>query len=163
MAKAENSYVAGSATRELTITRIFDAARELVFKAWTEPEHMARWWGPKGFTNPVCEMDVRPGGALRIVMRAPHGVEHPMTGTFREVVVPERLVFLAVARDNKGNPLLESLTTVTFAEVGGRTEVTVHASAVGIAPIAPQMLAGMEAGWTQSLERLANLVAKVRN
>src|SRR5436309_7085220 len=73
------------ATRELTITRVFDAPRALVFKMWTEPAHMAQWWGPHGFTNPVCEMDVRAGGRLRIVMRAPDGVEYPMSGTFREI------------------------------------------------------------------------------
>ncbi len=130
-----------------------------MFQAWIDPKHMAQWWGPKGFTNPVCEMDVRPGGALRIVMRAPDGVEHPMTGTFSEIMKPERLVFTAVARDKEGNPLLEALTTVTFAEHGGKTKLTMQASAVGIAPIAPQMLEGMEAGWTQSLERLSDLVA----
>ena len=116
--------------------------------------------GPKGFTDPVCEMDARPGGALRIVMRAPDGVEHPMTGIFSEIVKPERLVFTAVARNKEGNPLLEALTTVTFAEQGSKTKLTVQASVVGIAPIAPQILEGMEAGWTQSLERLGELVAQ---
>jgi uncharacterized protein YndB with AHSA1/START domain len=147
---------------ELTITRVFDAPRELVFTMWTDPEHMAQWWGPQGFTNPVCEMDVRVGGAIRIHMRGPDGVVHPMTGTFREIVAPERLVFTAVAEDQAGNPLLEALTTVTFAERGGKTTLTVHARAVGLAPVAPQMLAGMDAGWTQSLERLAALVAGTR-
>lgn len=150
-----------SAQREVTITRTFDATRSLVFKLWTEPGHMAQWWGPKGFTNPVCELDARPGGTIRIHMRAPEGTVYPMSGTFREVVEPERLVFSAVAEDLEGNPLLEALTTVTFAEHGGKTTVTVHAKAVGIAPIAPQMLDGMEAGWTQSLERLAALLARL--
>jgi uncharacterized protein YndB with AHSA1/START domain len=104
-----------SAQREVTITPIFDATRSLVFKLWTEPEHMAQRWGPKGFTNPVCELDARPGGAIRIHMRAPDGTVHPMSGTFREVIEPERLVFSAVAEDLEGNPLLEALTTVTFA------------------------------------------------
>ena len=146
-------------TREVTITRVFDAPRSLVFKLWTDPKHMAQWWGPKGFTNPVCELDVRPGGAILIHMRGPDGVEYPMTGIFREIVEPKRLVFTAVAEDLQGNPLLEALTTVTFVEQGGKTKLTVHAKAVGLAPVAPQMLAGMEAGWTQSLERLAELVA----
>jgi uncharacterized protein YndB with AHSA1/START domain len=149
------------AQRELTLTRVFDAPRSLVFKLWTEPEHMAQWWGPKGFTNPVCELDARPGGAIRIHMRAPDGTLHPMSGTFREVVAPERLVFTAVAEDLEGHPLLEALTTVTFAAHGGKTTVTVHAKAVGIAPIAAQMLDGMQAGWTQSLERLAALLARL--
>jgi uncharacterized protein YndB with AHSA1/START domain len=149
-----------SAKREITITRVFDAPRELVFKAWTDPTQMAQGWGPQGFTNPVCELDVRRGGAIRIHMRAPDGVVHPMTGTFREIVAPERLAFTAVAEDHAGNPLLEAHTTVTFEEQGGKTKLTVHARAVGIAPIAAQMLEGMQAGWTQSLERLAELVAR---
>lgn len=149
-----------SATRELTITRIIDAPRALIFKMWTDPKHMAQWWGPRDFTNPVCELDARPDGAIRIHMRGPDGVVHPMTGTFREIVEPERLVFNAVAEDEAGNPLLEALTTITFAEHGGKTKLMVQASAVGIAPVAVQMLEGMEAGWTQSLERLAELVGK---
>ena len=140
--------------RTVVITRVFDAPRELVWKAWTDPRHVAQWWGPQGFTNPVCEMDVRPGGALRIVMRAPDGAEHPMRGVFREILEPERLVFTAVAEDENGSPLLEALTTVTFAEQGGKTKLNVHARAVGLAVVAERMLEGMQAGWTQSLERL---------
>ncbi len=159
MTTATNSTV--GERRELAITHILDAPREVVFKAWIDPKQMAKWWGPKGFTNPVCEMDVRPGGALRIVMRGPGRVEHPMTGVFCVIVEPERLVFTAVARDKQGNPLLESLTTVAFAKNRGKTKLTVEASAVGLAPVAPQMLDGMEAGWTQSLERLANHVSRI--
>jgi uncharacterized protein YndB with AHSA1/START domain len=151
---AAKSSSAALAERELVITRIFDAPRELVFKAWTDPKHVAQWWGPKGFTNPVCEMDVRPGGALRIVMRAPDGAEHPTKGVFREVVEPERLVFTNVAVDAQGNHLLEGLTTVTFAEQGGKTKLTVRTSAAGLVAEAAQMLAGMEEGWTQSQDRL---------
>ena len=146
-----------TAERSVTITRVLDAPRDLVFRLWTEREHMAQWWGPRGFTNPVCEMDVRVGGAIRIDMRAPDGTVYPMTGTFREITPPQRLVFEAVAEDHDGNALLRSLTTVTFAEEGGTTRLTVHAEAVGLSPFAPQMLAGMEAGWTQSLEKLAEL------
>lgn len=154
-----NNSSAKPAEREVLITRIIHAPRQLVWKAWTDPKHMAQWWGPHGFTNPVCELDVRPGGAIRIHMRGPDDVVYPMTGVFREIVEPERLVFTAVAEDLQGNPLLEALTTVTFAEQGGKTKLTVHAKAVGLAPVAQQMLAGMEAGWTQSLDRLAELVA----
>jgi uncharacterized protein YndB with AHSA1/START domain len=145
--------------RTVVITRVFDAPRELVWKAWTDPRHMAQWWGPHGFTNPVCELEVRPGGALRIVMRAPDGAEYPMKGVFREVIKPERLVFTAVAEDERGNALLEALTTVTFAEQDGKTKLTVHARAVGLVVAAGRMLEGMQAGWTQSLERLEAHVA----
>jgi uncharacterized protein YndB with AHSA1/START domain len=159
MMTATNSTV--GERRELVITQVLDAPREVVFKAWIDPKQMAKWWGPKGFTNPVCEMDVRPGGSLRIVMRGPGRVDHPMTGVFCVIVEPERLVFTAVARDKQDNPLLESLTTVAFAKHGGKTKLTVQASAVGLAPVAPRMLEGMEAGWTQSLERLANHVSRI--
>lgn len=146
------------AERELTLTRVFDAPRALVFKAWTEPQRLARWWGPKGFTNPVCEMDVRPGGAIRIVMRAPDGSEYPMTGVFREIVAPERLVFTNVAVDKAGKPLLEGLTTVSFAEAGGKTTLVLKTRAVAVVAEAARFLDGMEEGWTQSLERLGEAV-----
>jgi uncharacterized protein YndB with AHSA1/START domain len=145
--------------RELVMTRLFDAPRALVFQAWTDPKHLARWWGPKGFTNPVCELDLRPGGALRIVMRAPDGTEYPMTGMFREIVVPERLVFTNQAVDAQGKTLLEGLATVTFAEQDGQTKLTLHVKAVAVVAYAAAYLEGMEAGWTQSLERLAAFVS----
>ena len=145
---------------DLTFTRILNAPCELVFKAWTDPKQMAQWWGPRVFTNPVCEMDVRPGGALRIVMRAPDGVEYPMTGVFREVVEPERLSFTTVAEDQSGTPVLEGLVNAIFAEDGGKTKLTVHSGAVGLVPQAAAMLDGMQEGWSQSLERLAELLAK---
>jgi uncharacterized protein YndB with AHSA1/START domain len=145
--------------RELVITRIFDAPRSLVFKMWTDPTHMAQWWGPRGFTNPVCDMDVRPGGAIRIVMRGPGGVDYPMTGVFHEIVAPERLVLTTAVDDADGNRVLEAHNTVTFAEHGGKTTLTVRARIVKATAAAAPMLAGMEAGWGQSLERLAALVA----
>jgi uncharacterized protein YndB with AHSA1/START domain len=149
--------------REVTITRIFDAPRPLVFRMWTEPKHMAQWWGPAGFTNPVCELDVRVGGKLRILMRAPDGVDYPMTGVFREIVAPQRLVFVTTPEDAAGNALLEGVTTVRFVERDSKTEVTVQTRAVGFVELAARMLQGMDAGWTQSLERLATLLAKVES
>jgi uncharacterized protein YndB with AHSA1/START domain len=155
-----NAPVDAPAQREVTLTRVFDAPPQLVWKAWTEPRHMAQWWGPKGFTNPVCELDLRESGAIRIHMRGPNGAVYPMTGNFEEIVPLKRLVFTTVARDLDGNPLLEGKTTVTFEDVGGKTKLTIHSRAVGIAPVAPQMLAGMEMGWTQSLDKLAELVER---
>jgi uncharacterized protein YndB with AHSA1/START domain len=142
--------------REIVLTRVFDAPRELVFKAWTEPERLARWWGPDHFTNPVCQIDLRPGGAIWIVMRAPDGTDYPMSGTFHEVVVPERLVFVALPEDGQGNALIEAVTTVTFAEQAGKTLVTIHQKAVALmAAGAEAMQQGMDEGWSQSLDRLA--------
>ena len=141
-------------TREVTITRLVDAPRELVFRAWTDPKHLAQWWGPRGFTNPVCEVDLRVGGALRIVMRAPNGTEYPMRGVFREIVAPERLVFTNTPVDKDGNDIIDGLTTVTFAEEGGKTRLTLRTHARVLAPDAAWMLEGMEMGWTQSIDRL---------
>jgi len=147
-----------SADHEFVITRVFDAPREVVFKAWTDPQRLKRWWGPKGFTNPACEVDARPGGAIRIDMRAPDGVVYPMTGTFVEVVEPERLVFISAALDANGEPLFEVLNTVTFSEEGGKTKLTVHASVSKVKGEAAPHLAGMEKGWSMSLDRLAEEV-----
>jgi len=147
------------AHQELVIERILDAPRELVFKAWTEPESLRRWWGPKGFTNPVCEVDVRPGGAMRIHMRGPDGVVYPMTGVFHEIAAPERLVFSSSALDKNGDPLFEVLTTVTFSEHGGQTTLTLHASVEKATAEAARHLAGMDQGWSQSLDRLAHEVS----
>ena len=142
----------------LELTRVFDAAREVVFKAWTDPERLKKWWGPAGFTNPVCEADARPGGAIRIHMRAPDGAVYPMSGVYHEVVEPERLVFTSAALDEKGKPLFEVLNTVTFSEEGGKTKLTLRARVTSMTKEAPRYLAGMEEGWNLSLERLAGEV-----
>jgi DNA-binding transcriptional ArsR family regulator len=89
---------------EIAITRVFDAPRELVWEAWTNPKQVAQWWGPNGFTTPVCELDLRPGGAIRIDMRGHDGTVYPMTGIYRENVEPERLVLTSEALDKDGHP-----------------------------------------------------------
>ncbi len=160
--KAINSVGSGTG-QELIITRTFDAPRDLVFKAWVDAEHLRKWWGPAGFTNPVCELDVRPGGAIRIDMRGPDGVVYPMKGVFREIVEPERLVFASAALDKDGNPLFEVLTTVTFAEQDGKTILTMQARVVKATAEASQYLDGMAAGWAQSLDRLADHLASTGN
>jgi uncharacterized protein YndB with AHSA1/START domain len=156
----KSSAATSAVGRELVITRVFDAPRELVFKAWIDPKHMERWWGPKGFTNPVCQLDARLGGAIRIDMRGPDGALHPMGGVYREIVEPERLVFTTTAfEDERGNPGLENLNTVTFAEHNGKTKLTLHVVVIKATQEAARPLAGLEEGWTQSLERLDELVA----
>lgn len=151
------SRAAPSVTRDVTVTRIFDAPRSLVFRMWVDPAHVAQWWGPQGFTNPVCEIDARPGGRMRIVMRGPDGSENPVSGVFHEIADSERLVFTALCGAQDHSPPVEVRTTVTFAEQGGKTQVTVHASAVARAADA-QMLDGMEEGWMQTLVRLDDLL-----
>src|SRR5437764_5105886 len=143
-------------SRELTITRTFDAPRALVFKAWTDPAQVAQWWGPAGWSNPVCEIDPRPGGAIRLVMRGPDPWgDNPMSGTFEDVVAPERLVFTTHAiPDAKGRPQLETRNTVNFDELDGRTRIRVHIVVLRSTPEAGPALDGMEAGWNQQLDRL---------
>jgi uncharacterized protein YndB with AHSA1/START domain len=150
---------APTALRELTLTRLVNAPRERVFRAWTDARQMAQWWGPNGFTNPVCEVDARPGGAIRIDMRAPDGTVYPMDGIFHEIVAPERLVFTsrAFAADTN-KTLIKAHNTVTFAEQSGKTKITVVARVTELAPEFAAGAAGMEQGWSQSLERLQALV-----
>src|SRR5579864_4389397 len=100
--KAKSKVGEHGVGRVMEMTRVFDAPRKVVFAAWTDPKQMAQWWGPTGFTTPVCELDVRPGGAIRIDMRAPDGTIYPMTGVYKEIVPPERIVFTAVALDKDG-------------------------------------------------------------
>jgi uncharacterized protein YndB with AHSA1/START domain len=148
------------AEREITITRVFDAPRALVFEAWTEAKHLALWWGPKGFTNPVCEIDARVGGKLRVHMRSPDGVIYPMMGEIREVVPPERLAFTNIALDDAGNHIIEGFTIVTFADEGGKTRLTLHTRGSAVVEKAVAYLQGMELGWTQSIDKLAALLAR---
>jgi uncharacterized protein YndB with AHSA1/START domain len=147
--------------RELKIVRTFNAPRALVWQAWTDPAHVAQWWGPRGFTTPVSEWDARPGGRLHVVMRANEEIakfigraDHPMSGEFTEVVPMDRLAFVSTAVDDAGTPLLDSLTTVRFTERDGKTEIELHTQAKGFVAIAEQMLQGMEVGWTQSIDKL---------
>jgi uncharacterized protein YndB with AHSA1/START domain len=158
MTTASDTLPNDGMTREVTLTRLLDAPRDLVWAAWTDPVRMAQWWGPHHFTNPVCEIDARVGGRFLVHMKAPDGTVYPMTGTFTEIVKPERLRFKAFAEALDGTKYLESDTIVTFEQDGARTRLTVKASARGLHPAAPQMLQGMDAGWSQSLERLASLV-----
>lgn len=145
-------------SREITLTRVYDVPREEVFARWTEAEHLARWWGPDGFTAPRVESDPRPGGALVIVMAGPDGFEQTMQATYRDVVPPERLVVDSVVAGADGSTFLESTHTVTFAETGGKTEVTVRARASVFRPDGLPALEGMLAGWTQSLQCLDDVL-----
>ncbi|MEW6641988.1 MAG: SRPBCC domain-containing protein [Pseudomonadota bacterium] len=143
---------------EVTLSRSIAAPRALVWQAWTEPSHLARWWGPNGFTVPVCDIDVRPGGALAIVMRAPDGTEYLMKGCYREVERLSRLAYSFQACDADGRVALDGHTIVTFSDDQGGTQLVIHSRATALVAHARRMLDGMEAGWTQSIDRLARLM-----
>ncbi len=146
-----------SAPPELVITRVFDAPRSLVFRVWIQPEHLARWWGPQGFTLLSCETDVRPGGTWVRCMRAPDGSKHIKRGVYREIVEPERLVFTYVNEDADGRLGPETVVTVTFEEQGARTKLTLQQT--GFDTIASRD--GHEGGWSSCLERFAEYLANV--
>jgi uncharacterized protein YndB with AHSA1/START domain len=139
------------AERELTITRIFDAPRRLVFKMWIEPEHLVHWWGPRGFTTISGRIDARPGGAWSRSMRAPDGTVVCKHGVYREIVVPDRLVLTYITDDAAGNPGPETLVTVIFADLGSKTKLTLHHS--GFDRVAA--CNDHQRGWRGTLERFA--------
>jgi uncharacterized protein YndB with AHSA1/START domain len=145
---------------DLVLTRTLDAPRELVYKVWTDPKHVAQWWGPHGFTVPLCEMDARPGGALHIRMEG-FGMSPEMTGTFLELVEPERIVFTGILVDDAGVSFVEITNTVTLAERGDKTELTLTAHVTKAGPGSDGPLSGMDEGWNQSLERLSTYLASV--
>ena len=142
---------------ELVITRLFDAPRALVWKAWTEPDHRVRWMGPQGFTGRIVKMDLRSGGAYRFHLRSDDGADLWQQGVYREVVEPERLVCTYVWTDAEGNPTQpETLLTVTFEDHGGKTKLTLH-------QVLFESVAARDShrgGWSSSLERLAEYLAK---
>jgi uncharacterized protein YndB with AHSA1/START domain len=149
----------GAARPDMTIVRVFDAPLRLVWKAWTEPQHLAQWFGPKGFTNPVCEVDARPGGTLRITMQSPDGTLYPMVAVFDEVVEGERLVWITSV-EHGDNVSFEIRQVTTFAERDGKTELTTQAFVLRSTAESGEALGGMETGWSMSLDKLEALVAR---
>jgi predicted 3-demethylubiquinone-9 3-methyltransferase (glyoxalase superfamily)/uncharacterized protein YndB with AHSA1/START domain len=149
-------------THDLTLTRILDAPRSLVYAVWTDPQHLARWWGPHGFTNPECRADARPGGEIFIRMVG-HGFDHGMKGRFDELVPPERIVVTSLLEDERGKKFLEIRNTITLVEHGaGKTALTMHAHVLYAGAGSEGPLSGMEEGWTQSLERLGTYTSGLR-
>ena len=152
----------------LTITRIFDAPRSLVFQAWTEPKRVKRWWGPRSFTTPVCEIDLRLGGIFRSCMRSPEGRDFWSQGVYREIVEPQRIVCTDTFADKEGNPVspehygmspewpVEALITVTFAEQAGRTRLTLEHSPL---PLGSERDLCRQ-GWEESFDKLADYLAE---
>jgi uncharacterized protein YndB with AHSA1/START domain len=146
---------------DVVIVRTFAAPRALVFECWTDPKHLARWWGPYYFDAPRCEIDARPGGAIHIDMRGPDGTTFPMTGTVHEVVPRERLVYTSRAYfEGSAEPQIEVLNTVVFTESAGQTIMTLTVKVLHASGVALPALSGMEEGWSQSLQKLAELVAE---
>ena len=149
--------------QDIVITRTFDAPRELVWKAWTDCEHLKKWWGPKDFTSPTCKMDVRVGGTYLWSMRGPDGKEYYSTGEFREVVPPERLALTDSFADAEGKKISAAeyglpgewpenvLITVTLENQAGKTKMTVRQSGIPGGKLKEMT----NAGWNESFDKLA--------
>ena len=169
----KSSAVAAAADREFVITRVFDAPRDIVFKAWTERDRLMQWWGPKGFTMLSAAIDLRPGGVFHYGMRTPNGDEMWGRWIFREVVKPERLVFVVSFSDAAGGQTrhpwapdwpMETLSTMTLTERGGKTTVTLTWIPVNATETERKTFAAghdsMQQGWTGTLDQLAAYLAK---
>lgn len=145
--------------KQLTIVREFNTSRQQVFKAWTDEEQLAKWWGPNGVTNPVCRLDVKVGGEINIVMLAGDelgdlsGSKWPMTGVFQEITPPVKIVYTSSALVDD-RPIMDCLNTVTFEESQGKTKMTLSILVTRATPEAEGPLSGMEIGWNQSLDKL---------
>jgi uncharacterized protein YndB with AHSA1/START domain len=142
--------------QEITITRVLDAPRELVWKAWTEPEQVAQWWGPRGTSASLASiaMDVRPGGAFRVTSVSEEGgPEITVAGVYREVVEPERLVFEEPAEDAWHEGAVSVLTLTDLGD--GRTEMVVHTTI----QTTDEMRGAAQAGMASSFDRLAEHLA----
>ena len=142
--------------REIVMTRVLDAPRELVFEAHSKCEHMAKWWGPRKYALTVCEMDFRPGGAYRLVQRGPDGDEHGFRGEYREIVPPGRIVWTF---EYEGMPGHVSVDTLTLEDLGGgKTRLTAHSRFDSVEDRDGMLQSGMEEGAAETWDRLAELV-----
>jgi uncharacterized protein YndB with AHSA1/START domain len=141
--------------REIVMTRVFDAPRRLVFDAFSKPELLKRWFGPRGWSLVVCEVNLKVGGGFRFVLRGPDGRDMGMRGTYREIVPPERSVHVESFDDYPG----ESLVTAVFTEQGGKTTLTVTVQYASREVRDAVIQSGMEHGAAESYDRLAELLA----
>ncbi|MGL4968425.1 MAG: SRPBCC family protein [Inquilinus sp.] len=148
--------------RELVLTRLIDAPREKLFRAWTEPELMKQWFTPRPWTTPVIEVDLRPGGSNLIVMRGPDGTEFPNRGVYLEIVKNERLVFTDAytkAWEPSEKPFFTGI--ITFEDEGGKTRYTARAVHWTVADREAHEKMGFHEGWGLCADQLAELAAKL--
>ncbi|TMF88081.1 MAG: ATPase [Chloroflexi bacterium] len=146
--------------REIVGSRIMDAPPELVFKAYTDPELIPRWWGPRRYATTVDKMDLRPGGVWRFVHRAADGGEYAFNGVYREIVPPKRLVYTF---NYEGAPGHEAVETVTFEEAeGGKTRMTDHLLFETREERDGMLNSGMEEGAAETIDRLAELLRELQ-
>jgi uncharacterized protein YndB with AHSA1/START domain len=151
LSRAKTGATAVAPERVLHITRIFNAPRDVVFRAWIDPEQLVQWWAPEGFSVAFLETDVRPGGAWRKCMRSPDGIDYWRHGVYREIVEPERLVFTYISDDPVSDPVHETIVTMIFEHHGAKTLMTFRQAEF-------ESVASRDAhnfGWTSCMERFA--------
>ena len=148
--------------REIVMTRVFDAPRNLVWQAWTDPKHVPQWWGPRGWSLSACEIDLRPGGSYRYVMRSPNGADHPMKGAYREVVPTSRIVYTDQF-DEPGMPPMESVITMVLEERSGKTTLTATAVYESKQVRDAILKMGVEDGTNETWDRLDEKLAAMQD
>ncbi len=157
-----SAAVKENATNKLVFTRVFDAPRELVFDAWTNPQHVAKWWGPEGFTTTTKVMEVKVGGLWDYVMHGPDGTDYPNKSVYSKVEKPERLVYSNVG-GKADDPHLTCQMTVTFEETDGKTEVTLRMLFPSMDAVGHAKEYGAEEGGHETLARLATFLVEATN
>lgn len=154
----------------MVITRIFNAPREVVWKAWTDPKYMMQWWGPKGFTAPVCRMDFRVGGKFLCCMRSPDGQDFWTGGEYHEIVLHEKIVFAMYFSDSEGNKVEPARYGVEHEAIEGADDVTLFEdfgdgqtklTYIGNETMEEATKSGQVEGWNQILEKVASVVAEL--
>ena len=146
---------------EMTITRIFDAPRKLVYQAWIDPQHIKNWYGPQNFGVARSEVDPTPGGAFLVVMQGPDGSEYPNPGVFKELVENEKLVLTLYSdEDADGNHTFEMLNTITFEDEDGKTKMTLHVELTKAAEHQLENFSMAEKGWKGSFDKLADYLVE---
>jgi uncharacterized protein YndB with AHSA1/START domain len=154
---AKTNVIAEPGKQEIVITRILDAPRDLVFKAYTDPNAIPQWWGPRNLTTVVDQMDVRPGGIWRFVHRDAEGNEYGFHGVYHDVVSPERIVSTFEFEGMPGHVLL---STMTFEEQDGKTKLTDASVFQSVEDRDGMLQSGMEGGASESMDRLDEYLAK---
>lgn len=152
----ENARTATLDERVLLISRELDCDAATLFRLWTDPEHLPRWWGPRDFTTSLCEIDLRQGGHYRFGIRSSQGKAYRMTGIYREVQEAQRLVF-SFAWEEDGKRSSETLVTVTFAELAGKTRLTFRQAFFTSA----ESRDSHHEGWSECLDKLARQVVAI--
>ena len=152
------SSLRGTADREVLVTRLVSAPPELVFRAWTDADQVARWFAPEGYGVPSCVVDARPGGEWLLTWLTPEGTEYPNRGVYREVVPPERIIYVEYWAERDGPPH-EFEVTVTLYPMGDQTALTVRTVFDSVAMREGAQTQGFEVGWGQLLDRLDALLA----